>query len=235
MKELDDFVLKLLNYFSLEKQNNGPLLPVTAVHERVCDALQISRSTLARVLKRKENPISVNTHGLVGKGKFQNLSNFTKDAIRRTIYQMHEKKYHVTLKSLQQILEEKDIVKFSLSTLRSVVHRIGFRFRLENNRKYLCELNHVVAKRIDFLTEYSKNLNVYKYEVVFLDETWIFSKGSSKRTWNDESGASVRCRTGSGKRFIILHAGSRRGFVEGASLLFASKSNTGDYIFFLKL
>lgn len=63
-----------------------------------------------------------------------------------------------------------------------------------------------------------------------MDETWIFSKGNPGRSWQDQDVRSVRKPEGyDGKRFIIVHAGSKSGFLENASLIFASKSQTEDY------
>ena len=39
----------------------------------------------------------------------------------------------------------------------------------------------------------------------------------------------IRKPSGKGSRFIILHAGGERGWVDGAVLVFQSKKATGDY------
>ena len=67
--------------------------------------------------------------------------------------------------------------------------------------------------------------------MVFLDETRIFSNGSGSKSRQHESVKSVKRKKGSGtgKRFIILHAGSVTGFVPGASLIFSSTSKSSDY------
>ncbi|KAJ8914219.1 hypothetical protein NQ315_003582 [Exocentrus adspersus] len=49
-------------------------------------------------------------------------------------------------------------------------------------------------------------------------------------SWQDDNVESVRKPEGyDGKRFIVLHAGTSKGFVEDADLLFCSKSKVGDY------
>ncbi|XP_074035567.1 uncharacterized protein [Leptinotarsa decemlineata] len=66
-------------------------------------------------------------------------------------------------------------------------------------------------------------------EVVFLDETWIYSRGN-KKSWQDNNVKSVRKPEGyAGKRFIVVHAGSMKRFIPEASLLFCSKFLTLDY------
>lgn len=89
----------------------------------------------------------------------------------------------------------------------------------------------ISALRAEFLRKYMKNANSdYSRQLVFLDETWIFSKGSKQRSWQDDSKKSVRKPGGyDGKRFIILHAGHKGGFVPNASLIFATNSKLADY------
>lgn len=49
-------------------------------------------------------------------------------------------------------------------------------------------------------------------------------------SWQENNIKSIRKPQGyDGKRFIILHAESRKGFVRYADLLFTSKSNALDY------
>lgn len=67
-------------------------------------------------------------------------------------------------------------------------------------------------------------------EVIFLDETWIFFKGNPRKSWQDASTKSVKRPSGyEGKRFIVVHGGGEKGFVDGANLVFTAKSNVGDY------
>ena len=98
------------------------------------------------------------------------------------------------------------------------------------NRKYLMEQPSVVQKRIKFLREFTKNRNdPFSLKPVVLDETWIFSKGAFRKSWQDDSLKTVRKKTGEGARYIVLHAGTENGFVENASLIFKSGSKSGDY------
>ncbi|KAJ8939886.1 hypothetical protein NQ318_023226 [Aromia moschata] len=70
----------------------------------------------------------------------------------------------------------------------------------------------------------------FSRQLVFLDETWIFAKGNQTKSWQDESKKSVRKPEGyEGKRFIVLHAGSNKGFVDNAGLIYSTKSKLADY------
>lgn len=132
---------------------------------------------------------------------------------------------------MNQELRQKQIVEISNSSLRSVLHNIGFKFKRDDNRRALMEKTTIAAQRATFLRKYQENLKLqFPRNVVFLDETWIFSKGTKMLSWQDGSSKSVRKPLGfDGKRFVVLHAGNKEGFVTNGSLIFASKSMTMDY------
>ncbi|GJQ87027.1 hypothetical protein Trydic_g12607 [Trypoxylus dichotomus] len=66
--------------------------------------------------------------------------------------------------------------------------------------------------------------------VVFLDETWIYSKGNKIRSWQDDTIKCVRKPKGcDGKHFMVVHVGSEQGFINGASPIFTSNSKDADY------
>lgn len=129
------------------------------------------------------------------------------------------------------MLEHRNILQTSSTSLRRLLHLLGFKFTKENNRRALMEKNDVAALRFSFLRKYQAILSCHlQRDIVFLDETWIFSKGSQTKSWQDDNIQSVRKPEGyDGKRFIVVHAGTRNGFIPNASLLFSSKSATSDY------
>lgn len=69
-------------------------------------------------------------------------------------------------------------------------------------------------------------------DIVWLDETWIYRRGGMKyKCWQHSLDLkSVPVKTiNNGKRYIVIHAGGKHGFVQGAGHVFASKSNALDY------
>lgn len=91
------------------------------------------------------------------------------------------------------------------------------------------EKPYVVLKRLIYQRKYLELLG--KKYFIYLDETWTFLRGTSKtREWQDDDIRSCSVKTiDKGARFIITHAGGRRGFVEGASMFFCSKENPKDH------
>ncbi|KAJ8914886.1 hypothetical protein NQ315_014899, partial [Exocentrus adspersus] len=81
-----------------------------------------------------------------------------------------------------------------------------------------------VKERVNVLKQYYNSLTSENpLQCVYLVETWIYSKGSFKEL------GKITGHEGTGKRFIVLHAGTKHGFVENASLVFSSTSKSADY------
>lgn len=54
--DVNEIILNVLNYFTKEKNNCGPLISVLALHQRVCEATGISETKLKTVIKQKNEP-----------------------------------------------------------------------------------------------------------------------------------------------------------------------------------
>ncbi|XP_050294741.1 uncharacterized protein LOC126734938 isoform X1 [Anthonomus grandis grandis] len=165
------------------------------------------------------------------KPKTEDLSKCVKMEVRDRIYELYRLKTNITLPFLRDVLKQRGTLEIGLSALSKLIKSIGFRYKKDCNRRYLCELPNIVSQRIGFLRQYTQNEKSKLRKVVFLDVTWIFSNRSGIKSWQDESVKSVKRKKGcgQGKRFIILHAGSSTEFVSGASLIFSSKSKSMDY------
>ncbi|KAL0818794.1 hypothetical protein ABMA28_008121 [Loxostege sticticalis] len=90
-----ELVVRLRDYFEREQQNNGPLLPLNQIVERVADALDIGRNTVSRITREKygqggtsENKLSTPNKKRTKVKPITNLDDFSfaKDAIRNHIY-----------------------------------------------------------------------------------------------------------------------------------------------------
>lgn len=243
-------ISNLLDYFTKEKNNGGPLISVLRVQRRVADALQISERTVQRVVKHTSEGLSVsdsdgdaesddipgdNDTGAIKRNcvvkikKTRNINDSQKHEIRHTIYTMYTRREHITLDTLLTTLRDKYIVSFSRTSLYRVLKDMGFKYKKGDNRRALCEQAHIKSLRIKFLRNYCRFLQEGTFDFVFTDETWIFSRGSKKKSWQDENTRSVKNMRYEGKRFIVLHAGTRDGFIDGADLVFCGKSKSADY------
>jgi hypothetical protein len=70
-----------------------------------------------------------------------------------------------------------------------------------------------------------------RYYFVYLDETWVYRNGSNIRRWVHEKDIKSNPSKikSEGKRFTILHAGSRFGFLGACDLLLDAANNDRDY------
>lgn len=99
------------------------------------------------------------------------------------------------------LLKERDIFSGSLSTLGKILKDIGFRWKKNDPRGGLMELEHIASRRVEFLQKYVKNMrSANPTQVVYLDETWIFENGSGSRSWQDDNRKSVKRTKSEGKR-----------------------------------
>lgn len=120
----------------------------------------------------------------------------------------------VTVSTLLAEVKEKELFNGSKSSLLRILHNLDFTWKIENNKRYLMEREDIAQARFTFLRKYVANKkgtlieNVAEpLQVIFMDETWIFQKGSPTRSWQDESSSSVRRPQGDGgRRYLLIMA-----------------------------
>ena len=150
------------------------------------------------------------------------------EAIRRTIHDFYEKKEYPTLKKLLSVLREKGLFRGHRTTLWKLLRRIGFTYKKVQDKRYVYEQPRIIEWRHKYLRRMRKSRSENQ-PVVFLDETWVNAHDGRERTWievDQETGGTkggVRKPSGKGTRLIILHAGSCKGWINGAELVFQSK------------
>ena len=223
--------------FQVEKNRNKLLVSIDRSIERLHRATKVSMTTLKRLTRNEKSQMGDSTiadidlnKSVVKNGK---IDTFTKDIIRRTAISMMNLNKCVTLRTLKHELEEKDVT-MSKFILMKTLHELGFRYGKLNGvgRKGLYERKDISLKRIDYLRKITAARNMNR-EIVFLDETWIDSNSYSDRQWiasqNDEHLIKRTLPINKGKRFIVLHAGSDKGWIPNCQLVFRSKTTDCEY------
>ncbi|GJQ82401.1 hypothetical protein Trydic_g11817 [Trypoxylus dichotomus] len=100
---------------------------------------------------------------------------------------------HVTLQTLKDQLKTKGIVELCRQSLSTLLKEIGFKYEKEGSRRALIEKHDIALLRSIFLKKYMANLMSSSAKlVVFLNETWIYSKSNKIRSWQDGTIKSVR-------------------------------------------
>lgn len=77
-----------------------------------------------------------------------------------------------------------------------------------------------------------KKLRNQGKNIYYLDETWLDSNITVKMCWQTEVFGvqdNYPIIISSGNRLILLHSGSKEGFLDGAMLLYKAGSSGGDY------
>ncbi|XP_045121982.1 uncharacterized protein LOC123510713 [Portunus trituberculatus] len=152
------------------------------------------------------------------------------DVVRSSVLSFYERKEVPTLQKIQEELKENISFNGCIESLRKILKRIGFTYGKVDGRKFLMERNDIANARTQFLRERRRHKHPAK-KIVYLDETWVNQNYTVGICWTDtasQQATGIQAPTGKGNRLIILHAGTKDGFVENAELVFQAK-NDGDY------
>ncbi|CAK1595891.1 unnamed protein product [Parnassius mnemosyne] len=230
-------ILKVLSFMKEEKRVQAPTIPFEKLYERVAAATGVSERFVHKLVNEEkhaeESNSKISTPGKKWQRKTgkQEVDNFDIGVIRRKIHEFYSVKKEIpTIPKLLSILKEDIDFKGERETLRKLLHKIGFRYKkTKSNRKVLCERNDVVAWRATYLQKIKENERGEKRPVIYLDETYIHSSHSTGKCWQGPEEDGDLEPVSKGNRWIIIHAGGEKGFVENALLVFKSNTKYGDY------
>lgn len=209
-----------------------PLVPLQYPLKRASEMTKLSKSTLCRASTAHAAPSAEQTKPprKTHKNKII-IDDFDKCVIRRTINEMYtQKKVFPTMSLIHEELVEKINFPGSKSCLRNVIKELGFVWKkCETNRKLLMERADVVAQRVRYLRAISQFRKAGR-EIVYMDETYIHSSHGVSKGWQSADGEiGHHVPFNKGERFIIVHAGSKQGFVPNALYINKAVRASGDY------
>lgn len=229
-------ICSVREYFEKEKANGGPLISFNKVLERTAAACEVGKNLIVRIGKEKDDLLTdfsdtqpkfhtPNKKRNIDK-KVTKLDSFQENAIRQHIYSYYCRKEHPTINKLHKSLAAADLFAGSKSSVRKVLQNIGFKFTNISGRKVLMESESVVALRCRFLREIqTKSIE----GIVWLDETWVNIGHSLRKGWTDDTvKGTMKIPLGRGGRYIIVHAGTSKGFIPNCFYAFKSKK-TSDF------
>lgn len=139
------------------------------------------------------------------------------------------KKVVPTVRKLIPVLKEKIGWKWSPSSLKRLLRSMGFVWkRCVDKRRVLIERADIVAWRSKYLTKIrqcrSEGQNVF-----YLDESWVDTNLTFQKCWQRKNDVRGIMKGNATKRLIIVHIGSRNGFLTGGLLMYRSGTTSGDY------
>ncbi|EPB70196.1 hypothetical protein ANCCEY_10707 [Ancylostoma ceylanicum] len=109
------------------------------------------------------------------------------EIVRHLIHDKLKQEVHVTVEDLQMELHELyPSFNLSCSTLRRLMHGLGFSYRINKGQPYIFERLDIVRKRELYLRNIA-NARSQGHCLVFMDETWVFESMTTKRGWNDNN------------------------------------------------
>lgn len=216
---------------------NCDLSHLRDITRRTAEATGVSMKTVQRILKEeKELPsCSSNFTSPMKKRRKRDskieIDNFTADVVRSTIQNFHVIHKEIpTLAKLKTVLNEKIGFDGCIETVRQLLLKLGYKWRkTENNRKVLTERHDIQMWRLKFL----KKMSEYRSQgrpIVYTDESYVLSTHVRNNTWAQKKESTPFLKKiSTGTRFILVHAGTKDGFIENASLIYKANSTAGDY------
>ena len=83
----------------------------------------------------------------------------------------------------------------------------------------------------DTYLQAKRKLQKQNKNIVYIDKTWVNAHHTNEFIWvNYDSKGGWKVPSGKGPRLIVVHAGGVEGWVDGADLVFKSKTNSSDYL-----
>ena len=128
------------------------------------------------------------------------------------------------------MLKDKDGIEGGRTTLCKVLKSIGFKYKArEDGKRYIYEQPRIIQQRHNYLRRMTKN-RIEGRPQVYLDETWINSHAARERVWvNGDGSGGWKWPSGKGERLIIIiHAGSKFGWINHCGKWFKSKTKSSD-------
>ena len=215
-------------YFLEEKANGGPVIGLNKASLRTSKATNVSLRTVHSICaapnKARRTQLDFQDPEFFSpkKKKFPrpvtDFSNFDKCLIRKTVLGFYERKEIPTLGKIKEKLKENMSYSGSIESLRRVLLQVGFKYSKVGDYRLYMERNEVIATRSRFLRE-MRQLTQSHQNFVFVGEIWL------DLNYTDTKGAVVKPAAGKGSRLIVLHAGTKEGFVVNCSLVFQCKND----------
>ena len=210
-----------------DEAKNGVLsIPLSQYRERASMLTGVSTRTLSRIKAEPEKEILASRKPRSDKIE---LDNFDKCVIRRTVNEMYGlKKIRPTLDRILIELRERIDFRGGKTVLINLLRELGFSWaKCSPDRKILMERTDIVNRQITYLR------SIFRYrkagrDIVYVDETYVHSSHHATKCWKSND-VGLNVPIGKGDRYIIVHAGSKDGFIPNAQDVFKGNSSKVDY------
>ena len=231
-------IYHVYKYFEKESAKNKCRRPLKLT-SKTAEATGYSERTVRRIVAKKSEMSGAAFTSPAKRYKVERkrimLDDFDVEELRRLVHDFYREKKFPTLDSVLVAAKEKGIYEGERVTLWKLLHKMGFKHKKVNDKRYIYEQPRIIVQRHEYLRRLRRNRREGR-PIIYLDETWANARDSMEKMWveDDERAVGgtkggVRKPSGKGSRLIILHAGCEQGWIDGAALVFQSKKSTGDY------
>lgn len=183
----------VLNIYKVEViQNQGMCLK--DVDERVAERAGVGSRSVRRIIGEymDSGVLSEPNTNQNRKTKFDSLSEFDKNTIRRKVHEFFFRNEHPTVeKVLRTVNDDPDLPNFKKSTFFKILKKLNFKYGRRQRNSFLMDRDDIKCWRRDFLCKIKAFRNEKK-KIYYLDETWINAGHSKSKIWTDASVKSSR-------------------------------------------
>lgn len=234
----------VLNVFNYVNNNNNDK-SISQIVREVSAMTGVCERTIFRYRDEGKNgpletPVRKKRTG-VANSREKKYDEGTRSRIRQVVHGFFMDNIPPTLDVvLEKVNKTEHLPTFSKSTLRRLLHDMGFVYGKQGRNSILIEKEEIVAWRRQYLREIRKLRN-QGANIIYMDESWVNTGTTNGQVWQDTTiknprqafvnglTTGLKTPTGKGPRFVLVHAGNKDGFVEGADMTFLAKKGAEDY------
>lgn len=236
-----EMVVHIKLYFDKEKKSCSRKDKLSSKSSTLLTSLatNLSEISVKRIMAEFNNRKKLSPPAAKGSSPYavdESVKTICQDIIRSH----NIRREHLSLRLLMGVLNDKYKIEVARETLRECLYRWRILHGSVLRHTALRERDYVVNARRDYLIR-KRRLDNSNKTLVYLDETFINKNYSgSDPSWycgdwkdnpllNKTFGPYINKPSGKGERFIILNAVTKKGWVDGAKLVFKAKTNSADY------
>lgn len=231
----------VINIYKTKKANEPNMLYKQLIKELMTET-GIGRNSIEKMIseynanKTISSPITKRIRPKI----IEVIDEFFKNAIRQKVHSFWHNRNPPTLdKIVSSVSEDDRLPTLKRTTMYNLLKDLNFVYTKKQRNSVLSERDDLIVWRRNYL----RSIKAYREEgrtLYYLDETWCNDCSrkecvdkpikSNRDAFEKESTTGANNPTGKSENLIIIvHIGSREGFVDGGLLCFESKTNISDY------
>jgi hypothetical protein len=211
--------------------SEGKLLyPITTPVKRAYFYTGVPRRTRIK-RERENNPECVLESPLkrrIPSKKKVEIESFDRNVIRMKMEDFHiRQKIVPSVRKLLVAMKQKIVFPWQKDVLIRVLHDMGFTWkRSVSKRKMFVERRDMIDWRCRYLIKMRQATEKLK-NIFFIDETWVDSNLTFRKRWQGPGIRGMMDTVSGSNRLIVVHIGSKDGFLPGAQLAYKANSTSG--------